>query len=342
MLSKLSLAPALLLGALGGSLGSVITKFRRGKNMDIKGKGMADGTAEVFLIKTTNRIGGLRVLLKQFNMGEFRGKRVALKANFNSADPFPASTHLDTLRVIVEEIKSAGASEIILAERSGMGRTREVLEALGVFDLAKELDFKVLVLDEIGRDGWVKIDADGTHWLRGFYIAKVFLEADKVVQTCCLKTHRFGGHFTISLKNSVGLIAKRVPGVNYDYMAELHTSPHQRLMIAEINRFYNVDLVVMDAMKAFVLGGPERGKIVEPNLLIASRDRVAVDAVGVAILRIYGTTENLLRGRIFDLDQIRRASEISVGVKSPSNIKIIPLDDESVEITKEIEAKLMA
>lgn len=337
-LSKLSSAPTLLLGALGGSLGSVVTKFR-GKGMNIKGG--VDGITEVFLIKATNRIEGLRALLKQFDTSEFRNKRVALKANFNSADPFPASTHLDTLRVIVEEIKSAGASEIILAERSGMGKTREVLETLGVFDLARELDFKVLVLDEIDKDDWVKVEANGTHWLRGFYIAKVFLEANKVVQTCCLKTHRFGGHFTISLKNSVGLVARRVPGVNYDYMAELHTSPHQRLMIAEINRFYNVDLVVLDAIKAFVLGGPEKGKIVEPNLLVASKDRVAVDAVGIAILRIYGTMENLQRGRIFDLDQIRRASEIGAGVKSPSNIKIIPLDDESSEIAKEIESKLM-
>jgi len=38
---------------------------------------------------------------------------------------------------------------------------------------------------------------------------KTFLEAEKVVQTCCLKTHRFGGHFTLSLKNSVGLVAKK-------------------------------------------------------------------------------------------------------------------------------------
>ena len=52
--------------------------------------------------------------------------------------------------------------------------------------------------------------------------------AGGVVQTCCLKTHRYGGHFTLSLKNSVGLVAKRVPGDAYDFMRELHNSPHQR------------------------------------------------------------------------------------------------------------------
>lgn len=88
----------------------------------------------------------------------------------------------------------------------------------------------------------------------------------------------------MSLKNSIGMVAKRVPGIMYDYMWELHSSPYQRLMIAEVNRFYKTDLIVMDAVKAFVNGGPERGKIVEPNLLLASKDRVAIDAVGVAIL----------------------------------------------------------
>ena len=116
-------------------------------------------------------------------------------------------------------------------------------------------------------------------------MAKVFHDADKVVQTCCLKTHRFGGHFTLSMKNSVGLVAKRVPGGMYDYMWELHGSPNQRKMIAEINSFYSVDFVLMDGIKAFVTGGPDKGTLVEPKLLLASRDRVAIDAAGVAILK---------------------------------------------------------
>ena len=69
----------------------------------------------------------------------------------------------------------------------------------------------------------------------------------------------------------------------------------------------------------------------EPNLLLASRDRVAIDAVGVAILRSFGSTKNVMKGRIFELDQIRRAAEIGVGVKSASEIELIPLDDKSRE-----------
>ncbi len=292
--------------------------------------------SEVFLIETSDREAPVRSLFNKANLASFSGKRVALKANFNSADSFPASTHLDTLKATINVLKEAGVSEITLAERSGIGDTRENLEQLGVFDLSKKMDFKVIVLDEEKKENWVKIDRDGTHWLRGFYISKVFLDSDIVIQTCCLKAHRFGGHFTMSLKNSVGLVAKKVPGGLYNYMWELHGSPYQRLMIAEINKFYKVDFVVMDAIKAFVSGGPEKGTVVEPNLLLASIDRVAIDAVGLAILRRYGAS-SLMKKPIFELDQIRRASELGVGVKSASAIKLAPLDDKSQEAASKIE-----
>jgi uncharacterized protein (DUF362 family) len=290
---------------------------------------------DVFVLKTSDRAVGVKKLLSRFGLDEFAGKRVALKANFNSADPFPASTHPDTLRAIVEVLKSAGVGGVTLAERSGMGTTRRVLDEMGVFDLSEKVGFDVVVIDDLEKGDWVRINREGTHWLRGFYMAKQFVDADKIVQTCCLKTHRFGGHFTLSLKNSVGLVAKRLPGGVYDYMWELHTSPFQRLMIAEINRHYRVDVVVMDGIRAFVSGGPERGEVVEPDLLLASEDRVAVDAVGVAVLRLYGAKGAVAEGRIFELDQIRRAAELGIGVKSASEIRLKALNSESrVDVEK--------
>ncbi len=175
----------------------------------------------------------------------------------------------------------------------------------------------------------------------GFYLPKVLLDADIVVQTCCLKTHRFGGHFTMSLKNSVGLVAKTVPGGLYDYMWELHGSPYQRLMIAEINKFYGVGLVVMDATEAFVSGGPDKGAEVKPGLMLASGDRVAIDAVGVAILRRFGAS-SLAKKPIFELDQIRRAAELGVGAKSASAIRVMPLDDQGREAADEIQGILLS
>jgi uncharacterized protein (DUF362 family) len=289
--------------------------------------------AKVYINKTSNREAGIRDILYQSDLNSFSRGTVALKANFNSADPFPASTHPETLRYLVEILKEVEVSSVTLAERSGMGQTRQVLETLGIFKLAEELDFQVMVLDELRKEGWAKVESKGNHWLRGFYLPRLFLDADKVVQTCCLKTHRFGGHFTLSLKNSVGLVAKRLPGGIYDYMAELHLSPSQRLMIAEINKYYPTDLVLMDATEAFLDGGPDRGTLGKPGVFLASNDRVAIDAVGVALLRHLKTTPEVSGGKIFDLDQIRRAVELEVGVSSPDEIKIIPVNDEAQELS---------
>jgi uncharacterized protein (DUF362 family) len=303
---------------------------------------MAGFLGEVFILKTTNRAKGVPILLSKLGLNDFSGKQVALKANFNSADSFPESTHLDTLRAIIEALKGARVNGLTLAERSGMGNTGKVLEQMGVKALSMELGFETVILDDVGKDGWIKFGRDGTHWLRGFYMAKVFHEADKIVQTCCLKTHRFGGHFTLSLKNSVGVVAKKVPGGMYDYMWELHSSPFQRQMIAEINRYYDLDFVLMDGIKAFVTGGPEKGKEVEPGLLLASKDRVAIDAVGVAILKMYGAKGKVGEVDVFEQDQLKRAAELGLGVKSSDEIKLTPLNNESWEDVERIEQFLKA
>jgi uncharacterized protein (DUF362 family) len=296
-------------------------------------------TFEVFLSRSSDRGATVRSLLDKIGVAGVLGKSVVLKANFNSADPFPASTHPDTLTTIVSVLNEAGAKDITLAERSGMGGTRETLEQLGIFDLARRSGFSVVVLDEQPKEEWVKIGHPGTHWLQGFYLPKVLLDADVVVQTCCLKTHRFGGHFTMSLKNSVGLVARTVPGDLHDYMSELHGSPNQRLMIAEINNFYPVDLVIMDATEAFVSGGPDKGAGAKPGLMLASTDRVAIDAVGVAILRSFGAS-SLAERPIFELDQIRRAAELGLGATSASAIRVTSLDDESAQAAGEIQSLL--
>lgn len=298
---------------------------------------MNNKSSRVFLIKTSNRSSGISKLMEEFNLNEFSGDEVAIKANYNSADPFPASTHIDTLDAIVKGLKDAHVGSITLAERSGMGNTRKVLEETGVLKLSNSIGFNVVILDDEAKEKWVKIDGEGNHWLKGFYIHKLFLDTKRVIQTCCLKTHRFGGHFTLSLKNSVGLVAKRLPGGIYNYMAELHMSPSQRKMIAEINKQYNVDFVIMDAINAFLNKGPETGKIAEPNLLLASNDRVAIDAVGVAILRNYGVETSIAKGSIFELDQIKRAAELGIGVKSSDEIELIPLNDEAETDVRNIE-----
>jgi uncharacterized protein (DUF362 family) len=281
---------------------------------------------KVALISTKDRGKGVRQAIDLLGSRSFRGKSVVLKPNFNTADPAPGSTHNDTLRSLILALQQMGVEQITLAERSGPGdSTRAVMEKKGIFGLAQELDFSIVNLEELGPEGWCKVEPKESHWSQGFHFPRIYLEAESIVQTCCLKTHAYGGHFTLSLKNAVGL----VPLKGYPFMKELHSSPYQRQMIAEINTAYSPDLVILDGVEAFVAGGPDRGTRVEAGVMLAGTDRVAIDAVGVAILRLLGTTPEVSRGSIFEQEQIARAAELGLGVSSAEQIQLVTRDTES-------------
>jgi uncharacterized protein (DUF362 family) len=100
-------------------------------------------------------------------------------------------------------------------------------------------------------------------------------------------------------------------------------------MIAEINTAYQPDLIVLDGVEAFVDGGPAQGKRVDAQVILASTDRVAIDAIGVAILRYFGTTPAVSKGAIFQQQQIARAVELGLGVDDPEKIELITDDPDS-------------
>ncbi|HSD50499.1 MAG TPA: DUF362 domain-containing protein [Candidatus Methylomirabilis sp.] len=294
----------------------------------------------VYLVRTTDRTEGIRRGLTALGLPTAKGKRVVIKPNFNSADGFPASTHLDTLGALVRHFQVAGAIEITLADRSGMGDTRRVMEQKGVFAQAKQLGYQAVVLDDTPMAGWTEERLPGSHWSKGVLFPRLFQEADLLVQSCCLKTHRFGGHFTLSLKNSVGMVAKYSPRDGYNYMGELHGSSYQRQMIAEINQLYRPAMVVMDGLEAFTDGGPESGTLVRPQVMILGSDRVAVDAVGVAILRMHGGNATISRGRVFDQEQIARAVQLGLGAKGPEKINLVADDPESEKVAERVRQTL--
>ena len=297
-------------------------------------------TARVAFVKTMDRSAGVSRAIELLELGRFSGKDIFVKPNFNSADRAPGSTHEDTLIALLRTLKAMGAGPLTIGDRSGMGNTREVMEKKRVFRIAKEFDVKVAVLDELSADEWQLIKPPDSHWQHGFALPRMVRSAGTVVQACCLKTHRYGGHFTLSLKNSVGLAAKRIPGNAHDFMRELHDSPHQRRMIAEINAAYHTELIVLDGVEAFVTGGPDQGKLVAAGVVLAGADRVAVDAVGVALLRHFGTTPEVSRGAIFEQEQIARAVQLGLGVTGPDRIELVTGDVESAAFARKVRAVL--
>jgi len=78
------------------------------------------------------------------------------------------------------------------------------------------------------------------------------------------------------------------------------------------------------------------GKRKQTNVFLAGTDRIAVDAVGLAILKEVGSNEAIMGKKIFEQEQIARAVELGLGVNSPDKIEIIAEDERSRNYAKKL------
>lgn len=231
-----------------------------------------------------------------------RGDRVLVKPNFNSPDPLPAATDLAFLQVVVELILEAGAKATIGESSGGVWRpTRKVFNQLGVPELARRLGVELVAFED-RPDDWVQINVNGD------YLSKVIMprsayEADRMVYLPCMKTHGLGA-FSGAIKLAFGFVA---PGQRRSF----HLG-HLQEKLAEISLCWQPDLIVMDGRKAFVSGGPDKGQLVEPGLVLASGDLIAIDVEAMRVLLDYGAS-NKIPANPWELPQIATALRHGLG-----------------------------
>ncbi len=188
-------------------------------------------------------------LLGGFGKTISAGDKVIVKPNFNSDDPFPASSHPEFVKAVVSLLHEAGASKVMIIESSGLPwlPTRRVLEKMGLVKAGEECNAALRVLDN--RE-WVDMEIEGKYWKK-VSLAKDILERDaKLVWLPCMKTHAYA-RFSLSLKLAVGLLG-------FGQRRNLH-SMHLEEKIAELNLAVHPDLIIMDVRKCFVAGGPDKG-----------------------------------------------------------------------------------
>jgi uncharacterized protein (DUF362 family) len=295
---------------------------------------VSDGKSRVYIVKTNNRSEGISQVLAMFGgLGFAAGRDVVVKPNFNSQYAFPATTHEDTIRTIAAELRAVGAGNITLADSAGATTfsstpTATVIQAKGTVSLCAEVGIDWKSFDDSDVE-WETFEFDGMTWSGGLAIPKM-MRSDrvKILLPCC-KTHTLAD-YTFSLKLAAGLPPRSRRGI----ISDMHTSIHQK--VVDINKGFTPDLVLMDAMSCFIDNGPDTGTVRDPGLIVASTDRVALDAVGVAILKAAGSVSRPIQGKIFATPQIARAVEIGLGATSPDAIELIGSDDATLSELRSI------
>ncbi len=237
------------------------------------------------------------------------GGTILVKPNFNTADPPPASSDPQFVKAAIELLYEHGAGKVVLGESSMLRlSTRDTLRQTGMIQAAEEAGAEVIFFDE---GEWVTVDIGG-RYLKKVALANAGLEAEKIVYVCCLKTHRFAD-FTLSLKLAMGFVRSRD-----------RRGMHLRRLrdkLAELNLAIAPDLIVMDGRRCFISGGPSSGELREPNLVLASGDRIAIDVEALKVIQSY-PGHSLKKGP-WELTMIRQAVELGLGATSEAEYRVI-------------------
>ena len=170
-----------------------------------------------------------------------------------------------------------------------------------MFELARDLGVELIAFDD-KPDDWVRVKINGDY-LSSVSMPRSAYEADRIVYLPCLKTHNLA-RFSGALKLAVGFMH---PGER----RALHAR-HLEQKIAEISLCWQPHLIIMDGRKAFVSGGPAKGQLAKPEVVLASGDLVAIDVEAIKVILAY-EANNKLMADPWQLPQVMTALRHGLG-----------------------------
>jgi len=254
-----------------------------------------------------NLIGGLERL-------NIKGKSVLIKPNIVNHYPSPSNTNPLVIKNLIKILHECGVSKIFVGDMSAIFAlpTKKNAMKSGIWEAIHDEDMTFVPFEDYG---WVEVDIPHGRFIKKAIVSEFIYNVDRVINVPVIKTHSYA-NYTISLKNFIGAIhpQQRPYFIAPDFWDEV---------IAELNVAYTPHLNILDGTKIFIKGGPTKGAVATPNLIIITGDRIAADVVGLSVIRAFGGWEKLKTMNIWEQRQIKRAIELSLGVSNPSELKIV-------------------
>jgi uncharacterized protein (DUF362 family) len=254
------------------------------------------------------------------------GDSVLLKLALNSSNSFPATTSPFVVSELVKLLKERGAGDILVGDKSPTWQdTIDCLQKTGIYDAAIDAGAQIVVFED--KDMVPVKPENATNWPQGFSIPKIFTEVDHVVVLPTLRTHQMAG-FTMGMKIFVGVLPQ-------DERFAMHKSLSFFESIAEIALGTDkVRLSILDARQGFNSGGPDSGNLINPGIVIASKNLVAADAVGLALLKSEGAP---ILNTVWQHPTIKRGVQVHSPGLSSETLKLLT---EGVDVIDTIEEQL--
>lgn len=202
-------------------------------------------------------------------------------------------TSNEVLKAVIRAVKERKPGWIIVGDRSWrQGSSAATFQTTGLRDAALEAGADEVFpapkpLDD--PTAWVMQQPPGWEetWTDagGILAMKKILDADHLIELPVCKNHRWAG-YSLSMKNLMGAVGDE----SRDPMHFNEGDPDRLSRdIAILNGIFTPTMVILDAQMALVNGGPEgilSDKVfTTPGIILASSDRIAVDAAGASILK---------------------------------------------------------
>lgn len=208
-----------------------------------------------------------------------KGDKILIKPNLVCWDfnlPFPPFGVITTsvvINALVQILAQEGFSDITIGEAPLMIPEtvgHAMFKVLGYEKLKEKYGVKLVDFNE---EKFVKLDCGGYE----LSLSEKALEADKIINVPVLKTHN-QTRVSLGIKNLKGCLNRKSKMFCHGAENDLnHTFPHiiEKLPVA---------LNIIDGVFGLAKGPGPTGKAERMNLLVASRDALATDVVGAALL----------------------------------------------------------
>ncbi|MDR0823167.1 MAG: DUF362 domain-containing protein [Endomicrobium sp.] len=281
--------------------------FCAGAEAQIKGKPIpiVSGAPLVGLAKGTNyaqvtadaiaNAGGLNGIVK-------KGNTVLIKPNL--CLPWfetPLAVDYRVVAEVVRQVKALGAGRIIIAEGAfdpdPFSAANQKVSKFGTITGVEFVDLNALTKD----DCYYILPQNGVTG-KAFYMPKMYVDADVVINVAKLKTHE-DTIVSLGLKNVFGVPPKPMYSRPRAKLALHHEYGSTHNPIVDLNLIRLPDFTVVDGIMGGERSAPRTGKAVKSEIVIAGRNIASVDAVSAYLMGFNPKA----------IPHIRMAQEVGIG-----------------------------
>ena len=242
----------------------------------------------------------------------------------------PTCTNPEVLRHVIRAVvaRTENPKTVFVCERAALG-SPTLLQMMfsGIYDVALEEGVQILPWE---NKGYITFTHPKCHYLtQSFKVPESIRHFDHFVNVPVMKNHEMvfdQAEFTAGIKAFVGLLH---PNERMTLKHRLHEIDFcEKVVELNLCRPYS-SMTVIDATEVVISGGPAYPwmKFASPRIVVAGKDRVATDSVGLAVLKrhamLVGLDKNYVRKTIWEQRQLRYAAELGLGYAEPQRIDVV-------------------